>query len=190
MRIHTNTLIRKDFRDAAHEAGVSIVELSEHSSQSRARAYKFYLSGSAGRPGNRRDEQAATWDEWGIFLAHLFNIDPNAHTGKNGYLSAEHYHWVTSDRFRTLTPSQQHKRHKWQYMPLLPGDFNDANTRSFYAVAQCNCGATQRWILHGHTWEEMAGISIVAVTSITRPRTMAPNILPVRAPRTSAPRVR
>jgi hypothetical protein len=158
MRIHTNTLIHKDFTDAAHKAGVDIVELSEHGSQSRTKAFKFQLTGSSAfrsQWGNN-GLQAATWDEWGIFLAHLFDVDPDAHTGKYSYLSSAHYHWVTGDRFRTLTPSQQHKRHKWQYMPLLPGDFNDANTRSFYAVAQCNCGATQRWILHGHTWEEIA----------------------------------
>src|SRR5258705_6579708 len=114
MRIHSNTLTHEDFADAAKRAGVSIVELSEHGSQSRKHAFKFALEGTSGRPrGFGAGGEAATWDEWGIVFAHLFNVDPDAHTGKNGYLSAEHYHWVTGDRFRTLTPLLQHKRHKW-----------------------------------------------------------------------------
>lgn len=152
MRIHTNILTRQDFTNAAKHAGVTLIELSEHGSQSRARAFKFTLEGTSGRPPGfgQGDWETATWDEWGIVFAHLFDIDPEAHCGKNGYQSAEHYHWVTGNRFRTLTPLLQHKRHNW-----LSGVGGTSITGTFH-VRTCKCGAVQRWLAYGHQWEEIA----------------------------------
>lgn len=150
MRIHSNTLTRQDFTDAAKRADVTLVDLTEHGSQSRARAFVFYLSGSGTQGGQwgTQNYKTATWDEWGIVFAHLFHVDPQAHCGKNGYRNAEHYHWSTDDRFRTLTPLLQHKRHNWSVV--------NRSITGNYMVAQCKCGAVNRWMAYGHDWEEIA----------------------------------
>lgn len=155
MKTHSNILTRENFRAAEKRADVKIVELEQTGSRSRQRAFRFYLSGSTGRPGNQRDEQAATWDEWGIFFAELFDADPAAHCTKNSYLSAEHFHWVTGDRFRTLTPLLQHNRHKWEPLAALPGGFAEARERG-WAEAKCDCGAVNRWLLPPKKWEDIA----------------------------------
>lgn len=149
MRIHSDTLTRQDFTEAAKRAGAGIIELTEHGSHSRARAFKFYLRGHSTYRTQQgdRDDYAATWDEWGIVFNHLFDVDALAHTGKWPYSSGEHFHWVTGGRFRNLTPSQQHARHKWNPLGAVTGS---------YAVAECKCGATQRWMIHGHDFAELA----------------------------------
>lgn len=152
MRIHSDTLTRQDFTEAAKAAGASIVwiEFKEHGSRSRARAFTFHLAGSSSYRGGwagNNGYNAATWDEWGIVFNHLFDVDALAHTGKWPYSSGEHFHWVTGGRFRNLTPSQQHARHKWNPLGAVTGS---------YAVAECKCGATQRWMIHGHVFAELA----------------------------------
>ncbi|WP_176561903.1 hypothetical protein [Mycolicibacterium palauense] len=153
MRIHSNVLTEQHFYEAAIAAGVTVVGVHRHGSRSRERAYDFGISGS-GRSGGQwghRDYKSATWDEWGIFLAHLFEVDQDAHTGKHGYLSADHFHWVTGDRFRYLTPDGQHKRHNW-----LSGDHRGTSATGSYWVQSCACGAIQRSVKHGHSWAEIA----------------------------------
>lgn len=139
MKIHSDILTRGDFITAARRAGVTIVDLSEHGSKTRLRAFKFYISGSGvfgGQYGNA-SHKTATWDEWGIALAHLFDVDPFTHTGKGGYVGAEDYHWQTGGRFKTLTADQQHLRHRWERMHVLStGEHHED---------WCDCGAVRRW---------------------------------------------
>lgn len=152
MRIHSDVLTRADFRDAAQRAGVGIVDLTEHGSRTRKGAFNLGLTGSSAyrTQWGPRDDQAATWDEWGIFLAHLFEVDPAAHCGKNSYLSADHYHWSTGDRFRTLTRAEQHKRHVWGIHRGLQG-------HGEYAENECSkCGAVTRWLMRGSRWDDLA----------------------------------
>ncbi len=134
MRMHSDIITETDFHNAAKRAGVTIEHLSVHGSRTRARAFKFYLSGS-GRNGGQwgaQDYQTATWDEWGIFLGHLFARDAFAHCGRNSYIGADDYHWQTGDRFHSLTPDEQCKRHKWE--SLMP------------YVHECSkCNAIRRW---------------------------------------------
>jgi hypothetical protein len=148
MRIHSDILTWADMYNAARKAGVVIEDLDRHASRSRATAFVFYLSGSSNYMSNNRDHKAATWDEWGMFLAHLFSVDPQAHSGKNSYQSAEHFHWTTGNRFENLTPAYQHKRHNW--------GMGHACVTGSYSTAECNdCEAIQRWVLRPHTWEEI-----------------------------------
>lgn len=150
MRIHSDILTRQNFINAAYAAGVSVIDLSEHGSHSRLRAFTWTLSGS-GRNGGQwgtQDHKAATWDEWGIFFSHLFEVDPLAHNGKWPYLSGEHFHWSTGGRFHELRPSEQHKRHKWNRQGL--------GATGSYAIAVCSCGALQRWMVYGHEFAELA----------------------------------
>lgn len=156
MRIHTDKLDTdmRAFREARELASVGIERLTLHGSQSRARAFDFLLSGNGrtgeqyGNSGNYGATQykAATWDEWGIFLNHLFDVDPDARVAKV-YEGAEHFHWVTGDRYRTLTPADQHVRHNW-----LSGDAGGRSATGSYHVQSCKCGAIVRRMVHGHGW--------------------------------------
>ena len=165
MRIHSDTLTHQDMIEAARTAGRYTVRVSftEHGSRSRSRAFNVTLSGTGSRhrqwvrDGDTLPPNAATWDEWGMFLAELFRRDPNAIAGS--YESGEHFRWVTGARFDTLTPADQHGAagHKWSgAYPNLTG---------VYTVAEClgnkgkPCTATVRQRRHGHAFAEIEGKS-------------------------------
>lgn len=142
MRVHTSAT-RSALYDAAQRAGV-VVLASRHGSRTHAHAYEVALEGSGARrnTGTRgaSDEYGATWDEWGIFLAALYEVDPDARCGGSAkrpiYANADDYHWQTGDRFHTLTPGEQHRRHRWEYVgQLLTGAW----------LHRCKCGATKRY---------------------------------------------
>jgi hypothetical protein len=83
MRIHTSAT----YRDICSclPRGVSAY-ITEHGSRSRERAFEVTLYAYAKddlhrRYGNtggygRSDDVAATWDEWGLFMVALYEIDP------------------------------------------------------------------------------------------------------------------
>jgi hypothetical protein len=149
MRIHSDILAGSDFLNAERIAGVTLVNFDSVGSRSRVGSFEFSLTGSSNHAANfGGGYKAATWDEWGIFLAHLFSVDPQAHCGKQSYLSAEHFHWSTGNRFDSLTLAGQHKRHAW--------GMGQRCVTGSYSVSQCDCGAVQRWILRPHTWEEIS----------------------------------
>lgn len=160
MRIHSDILTEADIYAAAKAAGDAVhVKMTERGSRKRARAFNVDLTGTSSRaPGHGRGEpgdKAATWDEWGIFLATLFNRD-GAATVPGVYESGEHFHWATGNRFLTLRPSEQHDGagHKWsRAYPNLTGA---------YMVAEClgrkghHCSATVRQMAYGHTFAEIS----------------------------------
>lgn len=143
MIIHSDRFTYRHFEDAAAFAGVQLIEFERRGSRSRHAAFKFSLLGSSpyqrGFGASKNGEKAATWDEWGIFLSRLFMLDPQARCGdKHSYQSEEDFHWKTGDRFRTLHPRNQHKRHKWQPLGMV-----DPTDR--HCVAICECGAENHW---------------------------------------------
>jgi hypothetical protein len=173
MRLHTDTLTRYDIREAAGLAGATLADWTPKGSRSRDHAFEVKLLGSSSsRPnmgtasGDRfdRDEFAATWDEWGIFLGVLFDRDPRMIAGgPNGYVGAVDYDWQTGHRFNPdgngnhpdmpgmLSPAEQHKRHRWEYQgPVATGS---------YAVHECTgrngCGAVRRFLLGDATREDL-----------------------------------
>src|SRR5690606_21142873 len=121
------------------------VTATGHGSRSHARAFEVRLEGNGGHRnsgayGAQTDEQAATWDEWGIFLARLYAIDPEMVCGtikRPIYRNAEHYHWTTGKRFTWLTHGGQHARHRWV--------FGEADKVARTSRASCKCGAVKRW---------------------------------------------
>ena len=138
MRIHTDHLSTLDIYAAANFAAAArVAEVTEHGSRTRARAFRFYLLGSSSYRPNQRDygpdDYAATWDEWGIVIGHLYARDPAAHFGRYSYRSAEDFHEKTGYRFVPgfITPGMQHRRHKW--------------SPDYSGGAYCDCGAYQRW---------------------------------------------
>ena len=52
-------------------------------SRKRDHGFTVYLEGSSPRRSQHdRDAYAATWDEWGIWIAALYDIDPEAIIGQ------------------------------------------------------------------------------------------------------------
>lgn len=89
MRLHSDVLSRDDLY-AALPKGVA-ANVSEHGSRKRARAFEVTLYvyakddlhrrfGNSGGYGNSEDV-AATWDEWGVWMDRLYEIDPAAIIG-------------------------------------------------------------------------------------------------------------
>lgn len=93
MRIHSDTLTQKDLRDALGSVPGRQVYFedspTEHGSRSHDRAFEVRLRGLGDRHTRRpmyawrtgTDGMAATYDDWGYFLAHLFEVDPDAKAG-------------------------------------------------------------------------------------------------------------
>jgi len=119
MRIHSDIIVNRDIYDAtdyatrltrttakdrgvyAH-ATVRATRMDLHGSRKRARAFDVLLTGTntRGQNGNPRTP-AATYDEWGNFLAHLFSIDPAMVC--DYYASAEDFHAKTDGKYRATT---------------------------------------------------------------------------------------
>jgi hypothetical protein len=131
MMIHTNLDRAVLIATARHIAGVRFERLDESGSRTHARKFDVILSGSSGRrAGWGADHEAATWDEWGIFLNAIFALDPDARAA--GYYEArEQFRWATGHRFDTLTPADQHRRHRW----IVGVPYQQT----------CACGAIKRW---------------------------------------------
>lgn len=130
MRIHSDKLLGVDIYAATQGLpGVSVETCTSHGSRKRDGAYEVKLSGTSSYDSQGVDDygqtfKAATWDEWGIFIARLFAIDPEAIIGQ--YKDLYSFEAYTQYRFDTLDIEDQHKRHKWEY---------DGSQHS------CKCGA-------------------------------------------------
>ena len=114
MRLHTDKITRADLIKATNAAfdkgqdGYVWLEVTEHGSRKRARAFEVGLEGDGTvnrrrrNPGpngddTRRDQYAATWDAWGRFFAYLFDIDPDMTC--YAYNGREDFHNKTEGRF-------------------------------------------------------------------------------------------
>lgn len=111
MRLHTDNLSPRALVAAAHDAELDEVfvhVLSEHGSRTHRRAYEVRLSAFPGRDRNgkaRRPmtnnasfygafDKAATYDEWGFWMAQVFDRDPGARFA-GAYDGAEDFHQKT-----------------------------------------------------------------------------------------------
>lgn len=154
MRIHTNTLTRVDVLEAAAAADAVAVALIDHGSRKRDHAFDVKLEGSETTRSRRRPNggpsgvgtgYAATWDQWGVFLAVLFERDPSTLTTYDA--DVEHFARRTGGRFtqRALVmgsglgyiaagfPSDYHGDHVFRYAGVI-------------AAQSCTkCSAVQRW---------------------------------------------
>ena len=114
MKVHSDILTEKHFHNATQAAGMSNVYVSQlavKGSRSRKRRIDLKLAGNSNHNQNRGTVKAATWDEWGMFINALFEIDPNAIIGQ--YDGMEMFQEVTDNRFDTLTAPYAHGNHKW-----------------------------------------------------------------------------
>lgn len=117
MRIHTDKLTEQDFLDVLARVqrkgriafDVMFKTLSQHRSQDYARSFEVQLEASSKDEGDGRKwansgsygaatAYTATWDEWGWFLAELYDIDAFMRVGPKGspfYESDEDFHEKT-----------------------------------------------------------------------------------------------
>ncbi|WIC89711.1 hypothetical protein SEA_BRAXOADDIE_89 [Rhodococcus phage Braxoaddie] len=134
MRIHSDTLTRSDLASAARVAGVAFTRCEARGSRSRAGAFDVILTGASTRRQNGGTDYAATWDQWGEFLAAVFRADPRA-TVPNVYPSGEAFHWLTGSRYDGREYAA-HAQHRWNY--------DGENVTGVYRVYSCKCGAVSR----------------------------------------------
>jgi hypothetical protein len=150
MKIHSDALDELEIRKAARRAGVYFTKFEIGNSRSREQRFDIILTGSSPRRQNFGDDMAATWDEWGIFLGILFDLDPQAHSER--YESLDHFTWATGGRYAdgSLTPLLQHATHRWQH--------SDVVVTNTYYVSECKCGAIRRF-LRSRTWAEFVAVN-------------------------------
>jgi hypothetical protein len=120
MRLHSNVITPQQILDAlsAEQAmgriapSVRFKVRTQHGSQSHARAYEIQLEATAQVKGDGRragnsgsygamdgsNGYAATYDEWGWLMAHLYSIDPDAVWG-----SVKHPQYANRDHFDHIT---------------------------------------------------------------------------------------
>ena len=136
MRFHGDNLDTAKLWVANNNAGTDM-EYTEHGSKSRARAFDVHLTGSSKRRPNRRsdpDAYAATWDQWGVFIAALFVLDRTL-TIPRAYKDEREFHLRTDSRFVRGWPEDAHGDHtfRWNGVP-----FEQTCTK---------CSAVTRWVV-------------------------------------------
>lgn len=123
MRIHTDHLTLSNlYSREMYEWGVYI-HVTEHGSRSHVRAFEVSLEGNGYRKNTGTsgagDEYGATWDEWGVFLARLFDLDKDMVCGsvKNPvYNGVDDFDRQTDYRFVLgQMPEDTHRRHNWKF---------------------------------------------------------------------------
>lgn len=127
MRIHLNlgpSIARATIYSAAANAGVYLERYERHGSRTHTCAVEVILSGDSPHRINSPEfghENAASWDQWGIFLAVIYAADPSARSW--AYSSDEDFHRQTGGRFNPGYPghvdSQRHPEyrrtsHRWE----------------------------------------------------------------------------
>lgn len=119
MRIHTDHLTTYDIHNAALVANVGILDFSVQGSRSRGISMDVWLSGSHYAAGQHDHETpAATWDEWGVFLAELFKIDPDAKCGH--YDGRDDFIAKTTDEYNRFVRWQQNSTHNRALIKTAP----------------------------------------------------------------------
>jgi hypothetical protein len=135
MRIHTNADMQAIYH-AETVAGVQIDNLTPHGSRKSTRAFEVLLTGDSNRRPNggsygAGNSYAATWDQWGVFLAKIFEIDPDASCW--AYENAADFHYKTSTRFAEGWPEDAHGDHTFRFQGVA-------------GQQSCTkCSATKRW---------------------------------------------
>ena len=98
MIVRSNIITRATIGEAARTAGVNFIDtnaregwfepIREFRPRSFAHGFEFFLTGSSkynaahqSAQGGYSYEKAATWDEWGIVIAALYAVDPDAQIG-------------------------------------------------------------------------------------------------------------
>lgn len=118
MKIHSDILSPAQIHRATTAAGMRGVdaEVTSHGSRSRRASFNVSLTGTSNRWTNSGQsgagaEHAATWDEWGMFIQALYEIDPQALIGQYG--TYETFALCTFGRFESLVNAYSCADHKF-----------------------------------------------------------------------------
>lgn len=137
MRLHvSNEVTKAKVRKAAERAGAWFAVLSEHGSRKADHAFEVKLLGTSNRRPNggsygASNDYAATWDQWGVFLSALFEIDPNM--SSYAYRDAHDFDEKTDYRFEVGWPTDAHGDHTFRFKGVI-------------GEQGCTkCSAVQRW---------------------------------------------
>jgi hypothetical protein len=119
MRLHTMITDEHAIRDAIRAAGARPIELSRHRSRLGDVGWEVKLAGcSPYRTQSDPDEYAASWDQWGVFLAALYDHDPDMVVGSGWkyavYRDACAFHYATGHRFEDGRPEVIHHAHRFR----------------------------------------------------------------------------
>jgi hypothetical protein len=118
MLIHSDTLTPTDIFSVVptgcylavfDHPGFGNTRVGISGSRTHERKFTVRLSGSTRNAMRNLPDMAATWDEWGIFIAALFKLDSNAKIGWYG----------SQDNFIEQT-TNEHNRIKLYRSDLLP----------------------------------------------------------------------
>lgn len=138
MRIRSSKIFLSDINRACPE-GVYLADGYYHTGTGKDGRW-FHDVALRSRNGTRRplgtrdDDYAATWDEWGIFLWNLFQIDPHMKAGRY-YHNYWDFTWKTCGRFDTVKAiDPNHLHHRFTYMGTPQQN-------------ECRCGAKIRWTI-------------------------------------------
>lgn len=133
MRIYTDNLLSVEIHKLAGESLPSDVylDLTEHGSRKRARAFEVKLSAEPGtdRHGHNRrwansgqygaaGDKAATWFEWGDFFASIFAADPRAVIGP--YDGVREFLYITAQDDPTQRDIPEGERVSFWHGQLAP----------------------------------------------------------------------
>ena len=113
MRIHTSSNVSHDDILTAASSAEAWAEITEHGSRKRSHAFEVHLTGSSKRRNATNTDYAATWDQWGIFIAAVFEIDPEA--TMTYYTDAADFHYQTGTRFADGRPADMHGDHTFRW---------------------------------------------------------------------------
>lgn len=137
MRIHTSSAVNSGVvYAAARKANVDLVVWQQYGSRSADQAWEIKLEGNSRRRPNGGSSgagsgYAATWDQWGVFLAEIFNADPEAHCW--AYKDSDDFNFKTGHRFVDGWPIDNHGDHTFRY------------NGTPYQQECTKCSATNRW---------------------------------------------
>ncbi|AXC36233.1 hypothetical protein SEA_FORK_4 [Microbacterium phage Fork] len=112
MRIHSDIIVRGDLSDLLKGMpGVHFDHVSEHGSRKRRRGLEVRLIGNSPYLNMAKTDNAATWDEWGVFMARVFDLDSDALIGGE---TLQDFDQRTNYRFDGEgLPVDTHPRHTW-----------------------------------------------------------------------------
>lgn len=143
MRLHSNHNLAGAIARAAKVAGAEVFDVIHNDSRSHDHGFTVKLTGDApNRPmhwdrDRDGDVRAASWDQWGVFLSVLFDVDRDMVVGSVSnpiYAHVYDFDRKTNGRFSTTrvdgfrvgparTPEDMHNRHTWDYKgELVTGD--------------------------------------------------------------------
>jgi hypothetical protein len=154
MRLHTSATLA-DVIEAARRARVTFDRCTEHRSQSAARAFDVTLFGASTRRPNSgkrgaatgwEDNYAATWDQWGVFLGHLYRVDPAMRC--YAYAAGDDYDWKTDGRFAAGGPFDETPG-IWQPSVRWSPETDCAHRWEFAGIPReqecARCDSVRRW---------------------------------------------